>query len=81
MTRRLRLFGLAIAILSDALRGSVAQVIVSGEPKALAIYAPRPHYPHIARQAGITGRGVAILSVDPRTGIVKGGAYGTDYGG
>jgi TonB family protein len=71
MFRSFTLLALAITIFSSALRVAAAQVSISGKPKALAIYAPRPHYPYEAREKGITGHGVAILSVDPRTGIVK----------
>jgi TonB family protein len=38
--------------------------------KALAIYAPRPDYPSEARSQRITGRGVCVVSVDPRNGSV-----------
>jgi TonB family protein len=41
-------------------------------PKALAIYAPTPQYPYEARRRGITGRGVAVVTVDPKTGLVTG---------
>lgn len=38
--------------------------------KAVAISAPRPDYPYIARQLQITGAGEFILNVDDRTGRV-----------
>ena len=38
--------------------------------KALAIYAPRPDYPSQARSQRITGSGVCVVSVDPRSGNV-----------
>jgi TonB family protein len=38
--------------------------------KALAIYAPRPQYPYEARARRQVGAGVAILAVDPNTGVV-----------
>ena len=41
-----------------------------GKPKAVAIYAPRPDYPIEARQRHLTGGGVALLEVDPKTGYV-----------
>ena len=41
-----------------------------GKPKAVAIYAPRPDYPIEARQRHLTGSGVALLEVDPKTGYV-----------
>jgi TonB family protein len=40
------------------------------QAKALAIYAPRPQYPYEARARHITGRGVAIVKVNPKTGLV-----------
>jgi TonB family protein len=42
-----------------------------GSVKALAIYAPRPQYPYEARARRQVGAGVAILAVDPNTGVVK----------
>jgi TonB family protein len=38
--------------------------------KALAIYAPRPQYPYEARARRQVGAGVAIVMVDPNTGLV-----------
>jgi TonB family protein len=38
--------------------------------KALAIYRPRPEYPHEARLHRITGSGVCVVSVDPKSGSV-----------
>ena len=40
------------------------------EAKALAVYAPRPAYPHEARSKHMTGRGIVVLNVDPSTGNV-----------
>jgi protein TonB len=34
-------------------------------PKAFALYAPRPEYPYEARSRRITGSGVVVLTVDP----------------
>jgi TonB family protein len=42
-----------------------------GSEKALAVYAPRPQYPYEARSRRIAGAGVAVLAVDPNTGLVK----------
>src|SRR5439155_25839844 len=42
-----------------------------GSEKALAIYAPKPQYPLDARAQRIAGSGVAVLAVDPDTGVVK----------
>ena len=38
--------------------------------RALAVYAPRPPYPELARAQGITGSGVIIVTVDPSSGAV-----------
>jgi len=62
---------LAATIILGGLRALSAQVSISGEPTALATYAPRPQYPQEAREKRITGRGVAVVSVDPRTGEVN----------
>jgi TonB family protein len=37
--------------------------------KSFAISAPRPKYPYEARSRHITGSGVAIISIDPNTGL------------
>lgn len=42
----------------------------SGSVKALTLYAPRPAYPYEARRAGITGSGVAQLTVNTEAGNV-----------
>jgi len=39
-------------------------------PKAFAVYAPRPEYPYEARSRHITGSGVVVLTVDPSNGLV-----------
>jgi TonB family protein len=39
-------------------------------PKAFALSAPRPEYPYEARSRHITGSGVAVISVEPTTGVV-----------
>jgi TonB family protein len=48
--------------------------------KALAIYAPRPEYPYEARARGQKGAGVAILAVDPNTGLVTKAEMGISTG-
>jgi TonB family protein len=48
--------------------------------KALAIYAPRPQYPYEARAKRQTGSGVAILVIDPNTGLVKKAEMATSTG-
>lgn len=42
----------------------------AANPKGFALSAPRPDYPYEARSRHITGSGVAILTVDPATGLV-----------
>jgi TonB family protein len=42
----------------------------SGLVKALTLYAPRPAYPYEARRDGITGSGIAHLTVNPGAGNV-----------
>jgi TonB family protein len=51
-----------------------------GSVKALAIYAPRPQYPYEARARGQIGAGVAIVMVDPNTGLVKKAEMATSTG-
>jgi protein TonB len=41
-----------------------------GSVKALTLYAPRPAYPYEARRGGITGSGIAELTVNRDAGIV-----------
>jgi TonB family protein len=42
----------------------------AGSVKALTMYAPRPAYPYEARRGGITGSGIAQLTVNPAVGNV-----------
>ena len=42
----------------------------TGSVKALTLYAPRPAYPYEARRGGITGSGVAQLTINPEVGNV-----------
>jgi TonB family protein len=42
----------------------------AGSAKALTLYAPRPNYPYEARRGGITGSGIAQLTVNPEVGNV-----------
>jgi TonB family protein len=42
----------------------------AGSVKALTLYAPRPAYPYEARRGGITGSGVAQLTINPEIGNV-----------
>jgi periplasmic protein TonB len=48
--------------MTGAMRGGIA--------KTLALYAPRPTYPYEARRSGITGSGVAHLTVNSAAGNV-----------
>jgi TonB family protein len=40
-----------------------------GSAKAFVLSAPRPDYPYEARSRHITGSGVAVISVDPNSGL------------
>src|SRR5207237_10679561 len=40
-----------------------------GNGKAFVLSAPRPDYPYEARSRHITGSGVAVISVDPNSGL------------
>ena len=40
-----------------------------GNAKTFALSAPRPDYPYEARSRRITGSGVAVISVDPNSGL------------
>jgi len=70
MYRTLTLLTWAITIFSGVSSVATAQVTISGEPKALAIYAPRPAYPYEARHRHLTGSGIVLLNVDSSTGDV-----------
>lgn len=48
-------------------RGTAARL---GTIKASVLSAPRPVYPYEARRRGITGSGIALLTVDPSVGKV-----------
>ena len=51
-----------------------------GSVKALAVYAPRPQYPYEARARRQTGAGLAIVMVDPNTGLVTNAEMATSTG-
>jgi periplasmic protein TonB len=44
--------------------------VAPANPKALALSAPKPLYPYEARSRHVTGSGVAVMTIDPATGIV-----------
>ena len=46
------------------------QATQDGSVKALTLYAPKPNYPYEARRGGITGSGVAQLTVNSAAGNV-----------
>jgi TonB family protein len=48
--------------------------------KALAIYAPRPDYPHDELLRGISGSGVCVVSIDPGSGSVTGASMAQSTG-
>src|SRR6476620_2948071 len=45
------------------------RVAAVGNPKAFALSAPRPDYPYEARSRHITGSGIAVITVDPNSGL------------
>lgn len=51
-------------------QGQVGQVTTGKRAVAFAVYAPRPQYPFEARSQGITGSGVFVAKVDPKSGNV-----------
>jgi TonB family protein len=70
ISRGLTILLLAIKIVLAASRVATAQVTVSNEPKALAVYAPQPAYPYEARNKHQTGRGIVLVNVNSSTGVV-----------
>ncbi len=48
----------------------VAGLMSMSAAKAVAVSAPRPDYPYLARHAHVTGRGVCVMTVDTATGSV-----------
>ena len=40
-----------------------------GNAKAFVLSAPRPDYPYEARSRHITGSGIAVITVDPNSGL------------
>jgi len=51
-------------------RRGMAASHLSSSARALALSAPWPEYPSAARQSGITGDGVAMMTIDPIRGSV-----------
>ena len=45
------------------------RLAAAGNAKAFVLSAPRPDYPYEARSRHITGSGVAVISVDPNSGL------------
>ena len=45
------------------------QLAAVGNAKAFALSAPRPDYPYEARSRHITGSGIAVITVDPNSGL------------
>jgi len=73
------LAGLWVVMIShDPIVAATPEKSTASEPRklseekarALAVYAPRPPYPELARAQGITGSGVVRVSVDPSSGVV-----------
>jgi TonB family protein len=48
------------------------RLAAAGNAKALALSAPRPDYPYEARSRHIIGSGVAVIRVDPNSGVAVG---------
>ena len=46
-----------------------ARLAAVANGKAVVLSAPRPDYPYEARSRHITGSGVAVISVDPNSGL------------
>jgi TonB family protein len=61
------LFGNFLAAASLASGEDAAAVKAA---RAVAISAPRPDYPYLARRSRLTGLGVAVLHIDKSTGVV-----------
>jgi TonB family protein len=67
-----------VTISHDLIAAATSEKSTASEPRklseekarALAVYAPRPPYPELARAQGITGSGVVRVSVDPSSGVV-----------
>ena len=59
-----------IAPIASPQSGYIGITSSIGSARAVAIRAPRPVYPYEARRAGITGNGIALLTVNPATGAV-----------
>jgi TonB family protein len=79
MFRSFTVLALAITIISGDVssaatqakqKASEARNLSDREARALALYAPPPLYPLEAREERMIGHGMAILSVDTRTGMV-----------
>ena len=45
------------------------RVAAVGNAKAFVLNAPRPDYPYEARSRHITGSGIAVITVDPNSGL------------
>ena len=56
---------------SEASIGPTGQTRLAtvGNGKAFVLSAPRPDYPYEARSRHITGSGIAVISVDPNSGL------------
>lgn len=54
--------------IARARRGTAASNLASSA-RALALSAPWPEYPSAARQNGITGDGIAMMTIDPRGSV------------
>jgi len=80
VAERERQLAAAVASPVSTARPSTAPVLSLSEAKAFALDAPRPDYPYEARSRKITGSGVAVLTVDARTGAVMNASMAQSIG-
>jgi TonB family protein len=59
-----------VAAAPEKSKASEPRKLSEEKARALAVYAPRPPYPELARAQGITGSGVVRVSVDASSGVV-----------
>lgn len=60
----------AIVPVARSANAGIATATHADSVKALTLYAPRPNYPYEARRGGITGSGIAELTVNTAVGNV-----------
>jgi protein TonB len=60
---------LSVSVCLDAAAAKKPQGKAS-EGVGAAIFTPRPDYPYESRRSGDTGAGLAVMNIDPKTGVV-----------